>query len=160
MASGNLSQAQTAANVGLSGIPLLDEGLTPVAPLSGLLQELELHREQRWKMRGKAADLKLHWRAVAVQHMLQVVPGESILELGAGSGMLTKQLDHLLRGENPVTSIVFSPKLLEEAAHRRLSNVNVISGESLSNVPISALRLCNWLGHAVAPSIYRVPEMD
>ncbi len=119
----------------MSGIPLLDEGRTPVAQLSGILQELESHREQRWKLRGKAAELKLHWRAVAVQHMMQVVPGESILELGAGSGMLTEQLDHQLRGENPVTSVVFSPKLLQQAAQRRLPNVNLVSGDSLCNIP-------------------------
>jgi dolichol-phosphate mannosyltransferase len=135
LASGNLSTAQAATNVGLPGIPLLDEGRIPGARLSAILQELEYHREQRWKLRGEAAELKLHWRAVAVQQLLQVVPGESILELGAGSGMLTEQLHHLLRGENPITSIVFSRNLLVREAQRRLPGVNVISGDSLNNVP-------------------------
>jgi glycosyltransferase involved in cell wall biosynthesis len=37
--------------------------------------------------------------------MLHVVPGETILELGAGSGLLTERLDSLLQGENSLTSI-------------------------------------------------------
>jgi dolichol-phosphate mannosyltransferase len=133
--SGNLSPVPAAANVGLPGIPLLNEDRTPIVRLSSVLQGLELHREQRWKHRGKAAELKLHWRAVAIQHMLQVVPGETILELGAGSGLLTEQLDNLLHGENSVTSIVFSQKLFAEAARRCLPGINLVSGDSLDTVP-------------------------
>src|SRR4029077_5126815 len=96
---------------------------------------LELRREQRWDRGGKAAELKLHWRAAAILHMLHVVPGETILELGAGSGLLTAQLDTFLHGKNSFPSIVFSPELLTQAARRCLPGVNLLSGDSLNAVP-------------------------
>jgi glycosyltransferase involved in cell wall biosynthesis len=67
--------------------------------------------------------------------MLHLVPGESILELGAGSGLLTKQLERVLHGENSVTCVVFSPELLSRAAARRLPGVAMVSGDSLRSVP-------------------------
>lgn len=124
-----------AANIGVPGIPLLNEESAHNVRLPSILQKLELHREQRWKRRGKAAELKLHWRAVAIQHMLQVVPGETILELGAGSGLLTAQLDNVLHGENSVTSVVFSQELFAEAERRSLPGVNLLSGNSFDTVP-------------------------
>jgi len=122
-------------NVSLPGIPLLDEEPAHIVRMPSILQKLELHREQRWKHRGKAAELKLHWRAVAIQHMLQLVPGETILELGAGSGLLTEQLNNLLHGENSVTCIVFSAKLFAEAEQRFLPGVNLLCGNSLDEIP-------------------------
>jgi SAM-dependent methyltransferase len=133
--SNSLSSVPAAAGVSLPGLPLLKEDHAPIVRLSSILQELESHREERWKRRGKAAELKLHWRAVAIQHMLQVVPGESILELGAGSGLLTKQLDNLLHGENSITSIVFSRNLFAQAARGCLPGVHLLSGDSLDTVP-------------------------
>jgi dolichol-phosphate mannosyltransferase len=133
--SDNLALTPAVANVGLISLPLPNENPTPVINLSRVLQELELQREQRWKLLGKAAELKLHWRASAIQHMLHVVPGETILELGAGSGLLTERLDSLLQGENSLTSIVFSQELFAQAARRRLPGVNLQCGDSLNAVP-------------------------
>jgi SAM-dependent methyltransferase len=133
--SEDLATVSTAANVRLSSVSLLNENRTPVVRLSSILQELELRREQRWKCNGKAAEVKLHWRAAAIQHMLHIVPGETILELSAGSGMLTEQLDSLLHGENSLTSIVFSQELFAQAAQRCLPGVNLLRGDCLNTVP-------------------------
>jgi hypothetical protein len=46
--------------------------------------------------------VKLRWRALTVRHCFHVLPCESILELGAGSGLWTEHLATTLRGENPV----------------------------------------------------------
>jgi len=124
-----------AANFGLADPLVLDENRIPAVGLSSLLQALELQREQRWKRNGKAAELKLHWRAAAIQHMLRVVPGESILELGAGGGMLTEQLNLLLHGENSITSIVFSQELLAQATLCCPPGVKLLFGDSLDAVP-------------------------
>lgn len=72
---------------------------------------------------------------MAIQHMLHVVPGETILELGAGSGLLTRQLNDQLHGENSVTSIVFSQELFAQAERRCLPGVNLLCGNSLHTVP-------------------------
>lgn len=133
--SDDLSPLPAGTNIGLTGLAVPDVNRAAEASLSNVLQRLELQREERWKRSGEAAELKLHWRATAIQHMLNVVPGESILELGAGSGLLTKHLDRVLNGENPVTSIVFSPELLSRAAERRLPGVTLLSGDSLNSVP-------------------------
>jgi dolichol-phosphate mannosyltransferase len=133
--SNDLSQVSSRTFVGPPDIAIPRADLSPETPLLALLRGLESRREQRWMHGGQAAELKLHWRATAIQHMLHLVPGESILEVGAGSGLLTKHLDRILHGENPVTSIVFSPELLLQAADRRLPGVTVLSGDSLRSVP-------------------------
>jgi dolichol-phosphate mannosyltransferase len=129
------SRASTASNVDLAGLAVSSGVSVPGLPLSNLLRKLELQREDRWKRGGKAAELKLHWRATAIQHMLHIVPGESILELGAGSGLLTQQLGGVLRGENALTSVIFSKKLLGQAVQRDIPGVMLLSGDSLSSIP-------------------------
>lgn len=113
-------------------LPFREENLISLPPWTRILQKLEVQREQRWKRQGAACELKLHWRATAIQHTFHLVPGETILELGAGSGLLTEQLSILLRGENPLTSVVFSPQLLEQAKRRCLKGVELLSADSLT----------------------------
>jgi hypothetical protein len=67
--------------------------------------------------------------------MFHVVPGETILKLGAGSGLLTQQLDRILQGENPITSIVFSQELFAQAKRRCLPGVDVLGRDSLDTLP-------------------------
>lgn len=133
--SNHLSQVSAGTNVGTSGYAIHRRGLGPEIPLLGMLRGLESQRERRWLSGGQAAELKLCWRASAIQHLLHLVPGESILEVGAGSGLLTMQLDRILHGENPLTSVVFSPELLTQAAGRRLHGVALLSGDSLRSIP-------------------------
>src|SRR5207248_10314750 len=95
--------------------------------LESILQVLESRREARWKRHRKAVELKLRWRALAVKNFFQLVPGETILELGAGSGLLTAQLTCVARSENPITPVVFSPDLLEQAKNRDIPNATFLS---------------------------------
>jgi hypothetical protein len=60
------------------------------------------------------------------------VPGETFLELGAGSGLLTKEFDGVFQGENPLTSVVFSPALFEQARSRALRGVQVLDATGFS----------------------------
>ena len=112
------------ARTSLSSFRLANEYHGPPA-LDDFLQELEERREQRWTRQAKASQLKLHWRATAIQHIFQIVPGETILEIGAGSGLLSEQLLNVLQGENPLTSIVFSPELSVRAMERLHPGVDV-----------------------------------
>ena len=50
---------------------------------------------------------RLLWRAQAFRHMVHLLPGQSILEVGAGQGLFTRALQRVTRGENPITSLTF-----------------------------------------------------
>ena len=89
------------------------------------LRDMEQHREAYWLRYPSTSPLKLRWRAIAVRHCLHVLPGESILELGAGSGLWTRHLTEVLRAENPITAAVFDSDLAKEAATSGLPNVTV-----------------------------------
>jgi SAM-dependent methyltransferase len=52
------------------------------------------------------------------------LPGESILELGAGSGLWTEHLSAVLRGQNPITAAVFDDEFI--AHHRDMPNTKFV----------------------------------
>lgn len=105
--------------------------MEPVS-LEGNLREMEQQRERYWLRYPRTSPLKLRWRATAVRHCFHVLPGESILELGAGSGLWTKHLTEALRGENPITAAVFDSELAGKASKKALPNVTVITVEKLA----------------------------
>jgi SAM-dependent methyltransferase len=72
------------------------------------LMEMERCRERYWRDHPGTSPLKLRWRAATVRHSFHVLPGETILELGAGSGLWTEHLSAVLRGQNPITAAVFN----------------------------------------------------
>ena len=114
---------------------ILSEFLTPDADLSALaglskyllpckyiriesvlleqnLRDMERSREAYWLRYPATSPIKLRWRALTVRHSFHVLPGESILELGAGSGLWTEHLSDVLRGQNPITGAVFNRDFL------------------------------------------------
>ena len=107
------------------------------------LREMELHREKYWLRYPQTSPLKLRWRAIAVRHCFHVLPGESILELGAGSGLWTEHLTDVLRGENPITAAVFNSGLADQALEKQLAERNRGPGgaSSSSDLPEAQLRL-------------------
>ena len=81
---------------------------------------MERAREAYWLRHASTSPIKLHWRAVTVRHCFHVLPGESILEIGAGSGLWTERLTAVLRGENRITAAVFNADFAEEATQRKI----------------------------------------
>jgi dolichol-phosphate mannosyltransferase len=79
------------------------------------LREMERCRETYWLNHPITSPVKLRWRALTFRHSFHVLPGEKILELGAGSGIWTEHLSKVLRGENPITGVVFNRQLLRES---------------------------------------------
>src|SRR5262249_4998933 len=67
----------------------------------------ELATDHYWSRRDPINDLRIWWRAQTVRHMFHVLPGESILELGCGSGKLTRALVQVTRGDCPITAATF-----------------------------------------------------
>jgi dolichol-phosphate mannosyltransferase len=79
---------------------------------SEIIQTLDLrerYRDEYWFKRDPIYQDRLLWRAQAFRHVVHLLPGQSILELGSGQGFFTRQLFRVSRGENPITAITFSP---------------------------------------------------
>src|SRR6516162_8390753 len=90
------------------------------------LRAMERSREAYWRRYPATSPVKLRWRALTVRHCFHTLPGESILELGAGSGLWTERLAQTLRCENPITAAVFNEDLAADARARRLPNTRVV----------------------------------
>jgi dolichol-phosphate mannosyltransferase len=102
-----------------------------MASMNEYLKGMERAREAYWLRYTGTSSAKLHWRAVTVRHCLHVLPGDSILEIGAGSGQWTEHLSRVLRGECPITAAVFNEDLAERALRKRISNVSVMTVRDL-----------------------------
>jgi SAM-dependent methyltransferase len=99
------------------------------------LRDMELARENYWRRYPKTSPVKLRWRALSVRHCFHVLPGESILELGAGSGLWTKHLTSVLRGENPITAAVFNEEFAVSVAEETLPNTKFVHVTNFDELP-------------------------
>lgn len=95
------------------------------ASLEDNLREMEHTRERYWQRYPATSPTKLEWRALTVRHAFHVLPGERVLELGAGSGLWTAHLAVALKGECPITAVVFDERLAKRLEARALPNVEV-----------------------------------
>src|SRR3990172_12599288 len=69
----------------------------------------EQYRDQYWQGRDPIYNDRLLWRAQTFRHMVHLLPGQTILELGCGQGIFTHLLAQVSRGENPITAVTFAP---------------------------------------------------
>ncbi len=90
------------------------------------LSEMERTREAYWLRYAGTSGVKLRWRAITVRHCFHLLPGESILELGAGSGLWTEHLSTTSFGENPITGAVFNGALAKAASAKEIPNATFI----------------------------------
>lgn len=86
---------------------------TPSSHLD-LLARRERYRDDYWLHRDPIHADRLLWRAQVCRHLVHLVPGQTILELGAGRGYFTSALRSVTRGRNPIVAARFG----EEANHR------------------------------------------
>lgn len=103
--------------------------------LSENLRQMERSRERYWLSYPGTSPLKLRWRALTVRHWFHVLPGETILELGAGSGLWTEHLTQVLRGENPITAVCFNDDLAQAGGRKDLPNTRFTRIEDLAELP-------------------------
>jgi SAM-dependent methyltransferase len=75
-----------------------------------ILRMREKFRDQYWQERDPINDGRLLWRAQIFRHLVHLLPGQTILELGCGKGFFTRQLVRVSRGQNPITAVYFSPQ--------------------------------------------------
>jgi len=67
----------------------------------------EQYREEYLNLRDPIAEDRMLWRAQTFRHLVHLLPGQAILELGCGQGIFTRQLAKVSRGENPITAVTF-----------------------------------------------------
>ena len=117
-----------------------------------------------WTHKDKLIEMRVWWRACTARHMLHLLPGETILELGCGSGTLTRALEGVSRGECPITAATFDPgNDLSWLAQRRCRSTE---GVRLSGFPgelegrqFDYVIASNVLDHScAAPLLDRGPE--
>lgn len=99
----------------LGSTELPDCRFCPETQLTGVAKEslvsaLALREEFRDEFARRhdpiAAD-RLLWRAQSFRHLTHLLPGQTILEVGYGNGLLTRYLVQVSRGENPITAVTF-----------------------------------------------------
>lgn len=69
----------------------------------------EKFRDEYIRTRDPIADDRMLWRAQSFRHMIHLLPGQTILEIGCGVGLLTRRLVQISRGECPITAVTFIP---------------------------------------------------
>jgi SAM-dependent methyltransferase len=67
----------------------------------------ERYRDNYRQHRDPLGDDRLLWRAQTFRHLVHLLPGQTILELGCGQGAFTRQLAGITRGANPITAVTF-----------------------------------------------------
>jgi dolichol-phosphate mannosyltransferase len=89
------------------------------------LRSRENFRERYWERNDPILNDRLLWRAQTFRHLVHLLPGQSVLELGCGRGRFTKQLVRVSRGGNPIVAVTFSapkrPTNLPECAQHVVS---------------------------------------
>ncbi len=78
----------------------------------------EKKRNIYWEKYDPFIDTRLFWRASTIRHLFHILPGESILEVGAGDGRFSHALAKATKGECKITAAVFSPEYLELARQK------------------------------------------
>ena len=79
---------------------------------SSLIETLalrECYRDDYLRERDPIAEDRMLWRAQTFRHLVHLLPGQTILELGCGQGILTHHLIQVSRGKNPITAVTFTP---------------------------------------------------
>jgi len=88
------------------------------------LSEQEKRRTIYWNEFDPFVDLRMRWRASVMRHLFHILPGQKILEIGAGCGRFTKALNAVTKGECSITATVFS-KQYRDALDNQFSGHNI-----------------------------------
>jgi len=99
--------------------------------LASLLAKQEDRRTVYWNRFDPFVDLRMKWRASMMRHLFHILPGQKILEIGAGCGEFTRALITATRGECKITTVVFSYKYQDEIKDKLNSkNVDIVCLDS------------------------------
>ena len=68
-----------------------------VSSLSDITALRERSREAYWRQRDPIIEDRMLWRAQTFRHVMHVLPGQSVLEIGCVNGAFTRQLAKVTR---------------------------------------------------------------
>lgn len=122
-----LAADDRADTVGRPALPGIADGL------GQRWREAERLREVDWEHASRWLPARLRRRAFLVARVLPVLPGRTVLELGAGSGLWTEHLSSVFEGQNPLTAAVFNEDLAGKARSRNLSGTSVVCVEDIQS---------------------------
>src|SRR5215204_1221687 len=97
------AQAPKAATTG--------HGCQPAEKVDSFIEVLALrerYRDDYLRQSDPIADDRMLWRAQTFRHLVHLLPGQTVLELGCGQGWFTRKLVKVTRGENPITAVTFT----------------------------------------------------
>jgi len=92
------------------------------ALLASRLSSQEDSRMQYWSQYDPFIDVRMGWRASTMRHLFHILPGQKILEIGAGDGKFTQALLKATRNECEIISVVFSKKFEEKIKSQGISD--------------------------------------
>jgi SAM-dependent methyltransferase len=84
------------------------------------LKKQERARSRYWKEKDYFLSQRVKWRAQMARHLFHLFPGESILEIGAGSGDWTEEISALHRNTNPVCAVTFATEYHDKIREKGL----------------------------------------
>jgi dolichol-phosphate mannosyltransferase len=96
---------------------------------------MERTREKYWRSYPQSSPYKLRWRALTVRHSFHVLPGESILEVGAGGGIWTRELAAVFGRENEITAAIFNADLVQSKDWAAIPSVRARVVQNLEELP-------------------------
>jgi dolichol-phosphate mannosyltransferase len=73
-----------------------------------VLAQRERNRDAYFLYRDPICHDRLEWQAHMFRHLVHLLPGETILEIGAGQGLFVDALRRITRGQNQITALTFS----------------------------------------------------
>lgn len=81
-------------------------GNTVHSPLQTLAIR-EKTRDEYLAKRDPIAKDRLRWRAQSFRHLVHLLPGQTVLEVGCGQGWFTGELAQVTHAQNPITAVTF-----------------------------------------------------
>jgi SAM-dependent methyltransferase len=85
-------------------------------------------RDEYWLTRDPILTDRLRWRCMSFRHLVHLLPGQTVLELGTGRGLFARELSRVTRGLNPITAISFG--LERERPHDATGAIEFATVES------------------------------
>ncbi len=105
--------------------------MTTEKELTAELAGIEKRRTIYWNKFDPYIKLRVGWRASAARHIFHILPGQRILEIGAGDGTFTKSLIAVTRNACEITALVFNKEYKESFdAGQDNPNLKVIYADS------------------------------
>jgi SAM-dependent methyltransferase len=80
---------------------------------SSFIESLALRehfRDDYLRLRDPIGEDRMLWRAQSFRHLVHLLPGQTVLELGCGEGIFTRELVRVSQHANPITAVTFDSK--------------------------------------------------